>query len=189
MWHQPPGTDVCITFKFSLMRGRFSDLPLPVDGEVRDVLVHGFFFFQPLDLLLVLFSDLLLDATKNLLMFGRKLLKSRPLDVGSINFTGFRNTGHGNRFIFSVPQRSRQKVCCHRTRANTRKCLNAQRATARCSADAQTGQTGRVYRSDQLSPGRPAAKPSNVAQEETVGADTRRVVLGSAGHLERPQST
>ena len=23
MWHQPPGTDVCITFKFSLMRGRF----------------------------------------------------------------------------------------------------------------------------------------------------------------------
>ena len=23
MWHQPPGTDVCFTFKFSLMRGRF----------------------------------------------------------------------------------------------------------------------------------------------------------------------
>ena len=23
MWHQPPGTDVCITFEFSLMRGRF----------------------------------------------------------------------------------------------------------------------------------------------------------------------
>ena len=24
MWHQPPGTDVCITFKSSLLRGRFT---------------------------------------------------------------------------------------------------------------------------------------------------------------------
>ena len=66
--------------------------------------------------------------------------------------------------------------CWRRTRANTRKRLNAQRATARCSADAQTGQTGRVYRSDRLSPGRPAARPMNVAREGPVGAGARRVV-------------
>ena len=79
--------------------------------------------------------------------------------------------------------------CWRRTRANTRKCLNAQRATAQCSADAQTGQTGRVYRSDRLSPGRPAVKPTNVAWEGPVGAGIRRVVLRSAVHLERPQLT
>ena len=60
---------------------------------------------------------------------------------------------------------------------------------AQRSADAQTGQTGWVYRSDRLSPGRPAAKPTNVAREGPVGAGARMVVLGSAGHLERPQLT
>ena len=78
--------------------------------------------------------------------------------------------------------------CWRRTRANTRKRLNAQRATAQCSADAQTGQTGRVYRSDRLSPSRPAVRPTNVAREGPVGAGARRVVIGSAGHLERTQS-
>ena len=96
------------------------DLPLPVDGEVRDVLVHGFFFqlldlflllfSNFLDLLLLIFSDLLLDAIKNLLMLDRKLLNIRPPDIGRIYFTRFRNTGHGNRFISSFPQRSRQNM-------------------------------------------------------------------------------
>ena len=51
---------------------------------------------------------------------------------------------------------------------------NAQRATAQRNADAQTGQTGRVYRSDRLSSGRPAARPTNVAREGPVGVGERR---------------
>jgi len=43
----------------------------------------------------------------------------------------------------------------------------------------QTGQTGQVYRSDRLSPGRPVAKPTNVAREGPVVAGARRVVLKS----------
>ena len=38
MWHQPPGTDVCITFKFSLMRGRFrkkKTASLPAAGPLK----------------------------------------------------------------------------------------------------------------------------------------------------------
>jgi len=31
MCHQPPGTDVCITFKSSLMRGRFTSLLGQID--------------------------------------------------------------------------------------------------------------------------------------------------------------
>ena len=39
MWHQPPGTDVCITFKFSLMRGRFTSAELkPIRIAVPTVL-------------------------------------------------------------------------------------------------------------------------------------------------------
>ena len=34
MWHQPPGTDVCITFKFSLMRGRFIGSPTGGPNDV-----------------------------------------------------------------------------------------------------------------------------------------------------------
>jgi len=62
-----------------------------------------------------------------------------------------------------------------RTRANTRKRLNAQRATAQCSADAQTGQTGGG--TNECCPGR------------TRRAGARRVVLESAGHLERLQTS
>jgi len=74
---------------------------LTVDGEVRDVLLHGF-FLQLLDLLLHFFYDILLDVIKSLLMFSRKLLDSRPFDVGGINITRFWNfTGHGSRLILS----------------------------------------------------------------------------------------
>ena len=37
--------------------------------------------------------------------------------------------------------------------------------------------------------GQAGGEPTNVAREGPVGAGARRVVLGSAGHLERPQST
>ena len=57
---------------------------------------HGF-FLQSLDLLLLLFFDLLLDIIKNLLMLARELIKSWPLDVAGINIARFRYfTGHGS---------------------------------------------------------------------------------------------
>ena len=75
-------------------------------------------------------------------------------------------------------------------RINTRTHSNVRREeAARCSASC-------VYRSDRslgavrpVAAGRTVTKPTNVSPGRPVGAGARRVVLGSAGHLERPQST
>jgi hypothetical protein len=72
------------------------------------VLLHGF-FLQSLNLLLLLFFDLLMDIIESFLMFGRKLLNSRPLNIVDINFARFRNTGHGSRFLLSVPSEVAKK--------------------------------------------------------------------------------
>jgi len=125
---------------------------------VRDVLLHDF-FFQPLDLLLLLFSDLLLDAIKNLLMLGRKLLNSRPLDVGGINITRFRNTGHGSRLIFFIPQQSRQKSVLTLKRAATR-ALHGHLAEGSLQHLVRSGQTGLVAGQTAFA-GEPDEDPTN----------------------------
>ena len=75
-------------------------------------------------------------------------------------------------------------------RINTRTHSNVRREeAARCSASC-------VDRSDRflgavrpVAAGRTVTKPTNVSPGRPVGAGARRVVIGSAGHLERPQST
>ena len=75
-------------------------------------------------------------------------------------------------------------------RINTRTHSNVRREeAARCSASC-------VDRSDRslgavrpVVAGRTVMKPTNVSPERPVGAGARRVVLGSAGHLERSQLT
>ena len=72
-------------------------------------------------------------------------------------------------------------------RINTRTHSNVRREeAARCSASC-------VYRSDRslgavrpVAAGRTVTKPTNVSPGRPVEAGARRVVLGSAGHLERP---
>ena len=155
---------------------------------MRDVLLHGF-FLQLLDLLLLLLSDLLLDVIKSLLLFGRKLLNSQSFDVGSINITRFRNfTGHGSRLILSPAESPKSMLTPFRINTQTHSNVRREEA-ARCSASC-------IDRSDRslgavrpVAVGRTVMKPTNVSPGRPVGAGARRVVLGSAGQLERPQST
>ena len=61
-------------------------------------------------------------------------------------------------------------------------------AIVRHNRPSAPGQIGHGDRSDRFA-GEERRSATNVAREGPVGAGARRVVLGSAGHLERPQST
>ena len=71
-------------------------------------------------------------------------------------------------------------------RINTRTHSNVRREeAARCSASCVDWSLGAVR---PVAAGRTVTKPTNVSPGRPVGAGAHRIVLGSAGHLERPQS-
>ena len=90
--------------------------------------------------------------------------------------------------------RFHERVCCscagvdafRDQHTNALEC--AVRGGARCSASC-VDRSDRLWRAVRQVAGENDEEPTNVSPGRPVGAGTRRVVLGSASHLERPQST
>ena len=73
-------------------------------------------------------------------------------------------------------------------RINTRTHLNVRREEAARYSISCVDRSDRFFRAVRLvAAGRTVTKPTNISPERPVGADAHKVVLGSEGHLERPQ--
>ena len=103
--------------------------------------------------------------------------------------------------IFVEKKDITKRLCVHYGRLKQdgivdRKLGPTHESTRTCSEQRHTMQRHCTDRSDRsqgavrpVTAGKISDKPVNASLGRPVGAGARRVVLGSAGHLERPQST